>query len=596
MKPFLALITFSSFTAAVAQEAGVELQLETQSLEIGEAVDAQLICTNTGQPEVPQFSVPDGLDLQITNPVPAQFSQVSILNGRRTQKTTYTFSMRLVARKEGTFTIGPTVVVAEGASHQTAPVKVTVRKSETGVQPDNDKLVFVSIEVKPKSLYVTESLDATLVIGIRKVELNGQIVEMGNLLQTVDARASELSIFGSRFSSEGKWLTDSGGQRHEYVIYRSRIEPRAEKVGPMRVGPVFLKVSYPTAVRRGIFGGYEVSRSRKETARADAITVDVKGPPEEGRPEDFTGAIGRFKMTVGVKPTRVEQGRPVTLAISIEGTPVEGVAGPDLTKQAELLSRFDCTTDELTGDLEGDRTKVFRRAIFPRQQGEQTIPPISWSYFDPRSERYVTLTSDPIALIVDPPAAGASVAMWIDEAPQNNHRGELTVLRGGISPNYVDPELVLAQQAFTLPVTWTVGSLVVPPMMYLVVTLTVTHRARLRTDVGFARRRRAKRNANAILSQALNFGEPARQFHGLAEAMTRYLSDRFNLPPGELTPDDARTLLTARGEDGLADPIAGFLAACDAVRYAPGVMGTLSAAQAAEKVREWIDGLESGRR
>src|SRR3972149_1711042 len=111
---------------AVGQDAGVELRLESTTLEVGEAVDAQLICTNTGPPEMPQLSVPAGLDLQITNPAPAQFSQMSIVNGRRSQKTTCTYSLRLTARKAGTYMLGPIPVVADGTTYKTTPVRVTV--------------------------------------------------------------------------------------------------------------------------------------------------------------------------------------------------------------------------------------------------------------------------------------------------------------------------------------------------------------------------------------------------------------------------------------------------------------------------------------
>src|SRR3972149_3764775 len=199
---------------AVGQDAGVELRLESTTLEVGEAVDAQLICTNTGPPEMPQLSVPAGLDLQITNPSPAQFSQLSIVNGRRPHKTTDPYSLRLTARKEGTYTLGPISVVGEASTFQTAPVRITVQKKQVASQPEQDQFVFVRMSVDPRSLYVTQIFTATLVIGIRKVEIDGRVVDMENLLQTVDAGASELSIFGTRFSSSELTMADSAGQRH----------------------------------------------------------------------------------------------------------------------------------------------------------------------------------------------------------------------------------------------------------------------------------------------------------------------------------------------------------------------------------------------
>ena len=577
---------------ASAQDAAVELRLESTTLEIGEAIDAQLICTNTGPPEMPQFSIPAGLELQVLNPIPAQFSQMSIVNGRRSQKTTYTYSMRLTARKEGTYTLGPISVVGETSTFQTAPVRIIVQKQQVASQPEQDQFVFVRMSVEPRSLYVTQSFTATLVIGIRKVEVDGQAVDMENLLQTVDARASELSIFGTRFSSSELSLADSAGQRHPYVLFKSTREVRAEEVGPMPVGPVFLKVNYPTSLRRGFFGGMEVARSRKETARADAITVDVKGPPEQGRPADFTGAIGQFTMQVEVKPTRVEQGRPVTLSMAIQGAPLEGLAGPDLTKQAELASRFDFATDELTGDIE-NRAKMFRRAIFPKQHGEQTVPPIAWSYFDPRVERYVSLMSKPIPLVVDPASPG-SVGMSAGEFEASERNGAvLKVVQGGISPNYVDPGLVLVDMSLRFSTTTQVAALALPPLLCLTLTLTVRHRSRLKMDVRYARRRRARHHAHRLIDHALRNGDPAAQLTALSQAMKGYLADRFCLPPGALTPQDVWTLLSECGIDAAtAGQIAGFLESCDAALYAPGGIGTSSPLQTAASVRGWIEQIE----
>ena len=594
--PLLALAATVASVAwpaeSAAQDAGVELRLESTTLEVGEAVDAQLICTNTGEPQAPQFSVPAGLDLQITNPIPAQFSQTSIINGRRSQKTTYTYSMRLTARKEGIYTLGPISVVGEASTFQTSPVRVTVQRKQVASQSEADQYVFVRMNVEPRSLYVTESFTATLVIGIRKVEIDGRIVDMENLLQTVDARASELSVFGTRFSSSELTMADSTGRRHPYVLFKSAREVRTEEVGPMSVGPVFLKVNYPTALRRGFFGGLEIARSRKETARADAITVDVKGPPEQGRPADFTGAIGQFTMQVDAKPTRVEQGRPITLSIFIQGAPLEGVAGPDLGKQAELASRFDFAADELTGDIE-NRAKVFRRAIFPKQHGEQTVPPITWSYFDPRVEQYVILTSKPIPLIVDPASPGSVVMSSGEQEVSERNGAALKVVHGGISPNYVDPELVLADMSLRLSTPATAAALTAPPLLCLTMTLIVRHRSRLKGDVRYARRRRARRHAQGLIDRALRDGDPARQLTELSHAMTSYLADRFCLPPGAVTPDEVRTQLVTSGTDAAtADRIAGFLENCDAARYAPGSVGTWSPVQTAAEVRDWIARIE----
>ncbi len=587
------LLPFAAVT--MAQQPGVQLKLEAQTLELGESINVQVVCTNTGPPGTPEASVPAGLDLKLISTTPNSNSSVQIINGRRSQRTTYTFLMRLTGLKVGTYTLGPIDVEADDTTYRTQPVRVVVRAGDTMSTPQGDRFIFAEIDAQPRSLYVTETLTARLTIGIRKVEINGRIFEIDLLRKVLDQGRSQFSVFsdGSVKKTE-RWLQDSSGTRHRYEVFHVTKQVRAEQIGDNAVGPVFLKANYPTKIRRGFFGGYEVSSTRRETARAKGVTVEVKAPPEQGRPPDYAGAIGRFSMRVTAKPARVDQGQPVTLAISITGSPLEGIAGPDLTRQPELASRFDYAGEELVGDMEGG-AKVFRRAIFPKQVGEQTIPPLSWCYFDPRDERYVAVTSDPIRITVDPPTATQTTITLLDETESQPQKISLTVLTGGISPNFIQPGAVLADQSFAFTVPW-IASLGLSPFVWLIVSVTTRHRARLRADETFARRRRARREARAGISRALSNGDPARQLHGLAESMTGYLSDRFGLGPGTLTPGEVRTLLTTHGiQESTATAIVDFLQTCDAVLYAPGALGTLSVPQTAAKVAGWIKQIESVR-
>ncbi len=590
LRLLVVLLASACASRVTAQEAGVELQLESNTLEVGEVVDGQLVCTNVGQPQLPAIQAPDGLEIQIVSPNPAQFSQMSIVNGRRSQKVTYTYSLRVVGKKEGVYTIGPIPVAADGRTYQTSPLQVTVQKAAESAQNEGDRLVFVRMTVEPRSLYVTQSFTATLIIGIRKVtDAEGRVVELDNLLEFVDGSGSDTSVFPRRFSSTEQWMTDSSGKRHPYVLHRASKEVRAEQVGPFSVGPVFIKMNYPTAFRRGFFGRLEATRSRKETARAEAIVVDVKGPPEQGRPADFAGAIGQYTLSVEAKPTRVEHGRPVTLSIAIGGEPLEGLAGPDLSRQSELASRFDFATDELTGDVEG-RAKVFRRAVFPKQPGEQTIPPLTWSFFDPKAEAYVSLSSKPIPITVDPRAPGGEPLPSPMELAQSEPNGKpLTVLSGGIAPNYVDPRAVLADQSLGVSAPVAGGFLTIWPLTWAAIALTVRHRRRVTNDTGYARRRRAKSQAFDGIHRALRHEQVSQKLGGLGHALTGFICDRFDLPPGEMTPQEVHAVLTAHRLDStFADEVATFLESCDAVRYAPGIFGALSPEEAAAKTRRWI--------
>ena len=548
-------------------------------------------CVRTSvSPDTPQAGTPDGLELHLLQAAPTVFTQSSWINGRSSKTSTYTYHLQLVAKKEGRYSLGPISVSAGGQTYETEPITITVRKSAASSKPRGDQYVFAQLEVKPTSVYVTESFQATLEIGIRKVIHNGRRVDM-NLLEIIDARRSQLSVFrNSRFNSSSRQLTDSAGKRHDYMIYRATENVRVEEAGDQVVGPIFVKADYPTAFRRSFFSN-TVSQSRRETARADAVTVTVKTPPEDGRPDDFTGAIGTYSLNVSVKPDRVEKGRPVTLTVAIKGAPLDGIAGPALNSHAELASRFDYAKDELLGDMENG-AKVFRRAIFPKQEGEQVIPPITWSFFDAKREQYITLASAPIPLSVDPSSAEPTAITLVDRAAPQVNGTALTVLRGGISANYNDPAVLLADQSFSLTRAW-VALMALPPLAWMIIALAARHRARLRADAGYARRRRAGRVVAKRVAQATRCDDAGGVLEVLSKALSDYLADCFNLPPGEMTPDEARGLLIDHGAaEALAAEVAEFLDTCAGVRYAPSRAREVSAREAAAKVRGWIRRIE----
>ena len=587
----LAIAIPSSF--ASAQTVSVKLIVPTQQLEVGEAVDVKFVCKNTGAPESPKGFVPEGLELKLLNSSPSTKKFTQIINGRRSVDTSYSFAMRLTAKKAGSYTLGPLSVDVNGRIHESNSVTITVRNVETDDRADGERYVFARIEVSKTSLYVTETLTATLTFGIREISIDGRRYDLNMLRDVLDLRSSQLSVFeGGQATRSSRSLPDRSGQRHRYEVFRVVKAIRAEQIGELSVGPVFLKANYPTALRRGWFGSPEISRSRRETARTNSIVVTVLAPPELNRPDSYTGAVGYYALSVSAIPTEVSQGQPVTLTIAIAGNPVEGVAGPDLTRIPELVSRFEFSGEELVGDLEAG-AKVFRRALFPKQAGDQPIPPVEWSYFDPGLERYVTLTSQPIALQVTQREAPTTAIVIPDSPNFDPNTTELRVLMGGISPNYADANAVLANQTFALTTPWLV-SMIAAPLSWLVILGVTTRRRRLREDVSWARQRGARRRALAHIRKALPNSDAAQQQRELASAITGYLSDRFNLSSSTLTPIEVATLLESHGvEAGVCDQIVSFLESCDAAQYAPGTDGEWSGPEAAAELKNWVKHLES---
>ena len=51
----------------------------------------------------------------------------------------------------------------------------------------------------------------------------------------------------------------------------------------------------------------------------EPVKLVIKPLPVIDRPDDFTGAVGKYTMDVLAKPTKVKVGDPITLTINIRG-------------------------------------------------------------------------------------------------------------------------------------------------------------------------------------------------------------------------------------------------------------------------------------
>lgn len=135
----------------------------------------------------------------------------------------------------------------------------------------------------------------------------------------------------------------------------------------------------------------------------NAIPLNVRALPSAGRPSDFSGGVGSFSIKTSVASREVEQGKPINLTITIEGD-----GHPDFVSQPLLPDNGDfkyykaeskshVTTNEV---FRGE--KIFTVPMVVLKNKDVTFPAIQLSYFDPRSERYETVVSQPIALKVTP--------------------------------------------------------------------------------------------------------------------------------------------------------------------------------------------------
>ncbi|WP_428074010.1 BatD family protein [Candidatus Avelusimicrobium aviculae] len=152
-----------------------------------------------------------------------------------------------------------------------------------------------------------------------------------------------------------------------------------------------------------LFGG--LAAEPQQLVKSNPITLNIQATPTAGRPASFYGAVGTdFTLQAQADRTQVEAGESINLTVTVKGP---GNLKPTSDLKIPQINGFrvyDVASDSVTLPLgRGTQsTKTFKTVLVPTASGSYTIPALAWSYFNPKTKRYVTLTTKPISVEVTP--------------------------------------------------------------------------------------------------------------------------------------------------------------------------------------------------
>ncbi len=350
---------------------------------------------------------------------------IAIENGRVSRRTDYNYY--IVPRKEGTFTLPPATVRAGGKTYQTDPVQVTVvaAGSQSRPSPATPGSRFPAMPQFPgmgnlPSLFggrseplgkgdvrVRLSADRDAPYVGEQVVLTFTFERAVNLMGRPDYTDPPAPGFRS-FPVE----TPPGRDRRAelrggrtWVVQERRTLLFPLSAGDQTVGPAAVEFAVDP------FAG----RQRLVT---DTVTLHVKALPAQGRPADFSGGVGHFKLEAALDRKDATVGDTVTLTVTVSGQgnfhDMEAVHAPE----APGFEVFDPeTTDDLhngPAGMAGARRYTF--VLIPRKSGDLQVGKVRLSTFDPDAGRYETAEAGPFPVTVA--AAPSAPATPPDTAAQ----------------------------------------------------------------------------------------------------------------------------------------------------------------------------------
>ncbi|MDA7874869.1 BatD family protein [Rhodopirellula sp.] len=561
-------ILFLCITSHV-DAADVQSSVSTRETYVNLPFTLQIQINNAkdhGKPIIPPV---DGLEI-VPQGRPSRSYRTTIINGRTTQRNTLTYQYSVTATREGTFTIPAVKVVVDGEETETRSVRVVATQSET------DDLMFVEIEGKDDEIYVGEALQLTLKIWVRayrdqkfEVTLNeatmwsliSKQTQWGNFQEAIQEMAENRQRPGGRLTLR----EDTEGQEREYLFYKIDATVYPDRPGQIDGDGVRVILNYPEKLGRtrsplsafgdSFFGGsggfgndmfsgfgsqVSITSVRPIIAETDVEAITVKPIPEQGRPLNYRGAVGQYRIASEATPRTVKAGDPITLNIGIAGQgPMELLRAPPLTEQENLTSDFKVPNEPLAGFVDGTQ-KVFSTTLRPLKQGTKEIPGIEYSFFDPDQEQFVSIKSEPITINVE-----AAELLALD-AIVGKQSGEPVASPATPQPDQQRkvsasefPSNVLSSVARPNPMPLEIIVLFLLPPVCVTTIILLRNRHHLSSFVS-AKRRFTKAMGNATTQQEISLG------------LQQFLKHRYRLPVSPTLQNQTVGVLRASGNSDIA--------------------------------------------
>lgn len=136
--------------------------------------------------------------------------------------------------------------------------------------------------------------------------------------------------------------------------------------------------------------------------RSEPISIMVKPLPVKNKPNDFTGATGRFTIHASIEKNELARNEEGYFDISITGKGNFSQLSAPVIAWPVGMEGFDPlvndSLDKSTAPLTG--SKKFRYAFVAAHAGRYELPAIPFSFYDPDSNRYKTVWSNTVKVNV----------------------------------------------------------------------------------------------------------------------------------------------------------------------------------------------------
>lgn len=568
MKKLLQLYVFIFSITAFAQ-VQFEAKVSKTSLGLNERLRIDFVMNYDGD----NFTPPDFEGFRVVNGPMQQVSQ-SWVNGKSSFNKSYSYF--LLPTRKGTITISQSTIEINGQEYKTSPVKINVtaaidipKNPQDAPQISADDAIHLVAEVSKVNPYINEPITV-----VYKLYFSYNI----GITNWRELDKPKYNDFWSQNIDIKQLQVEDGtynGEKARVVTLRKTVL-YPQKSGKLDIEPLSMDVDLelPTN-RRNMFGQYLTTQASKRVS-AGAKVINVKSLPEDGKPLDFTGAVGNFKFEAKPSKTTLKHGESLELKVVVSGR--GNLKLFDLPKPVvpTALEMYDAVHKEnvatpLTG-MSGSIADNY--TIIPQFKGEYPIKPMRFSYFDLNSKTYKTLVSPEIMIkVLDGPESTEAIAAKNTNNPNKKavsvaSKFEFiklkTILKPMKQPDFFGSSLFYSLMLF--------------PFLCIPVLMIFRSKKEARDgDVLGNRIRRSNKLAKKYLSEAKKQFQNKELFYiAMEKALHNFLKAKLNIETSEMSKDTIRTILLERkASEHTVSEFIRLVENCEFARYAPSASGAI---------------------
>lgn len=582
----LLLLAFtSSGIIAVAQDIKVTAAASHYDVATGDRFKIEFRVNanidNFKPPKISDFRVLSG---------PNQSTSMSWVNGKTSANISYSYI--LMAVKEGSFIIPAAEVIIDGKKYQSNTIEINVSKG-ANVQ-NNPNSNNATVTKNSGDLFIKSSVNKTTVYQGEHLVATYQLFTKINIAANEMVKNADLNGFWSQEINIGQaqWTQEIiNGERWNIATIR-KIVLFPQRSGELEIDPLEMRFITQKRVSGGqsIFDQFFGQVVEEEhIVKSKPIKIKVLPHPTP-KPDGFINAVGQLKMTTEVSANEVKANEAINIKINISGIgnlPLIDNPQINFPKEFEIYDPK-ITDNTKTSNVGVSGSKEYNYLVIPRYQGDFTINPIIFSYFNPSTKKYETIKSNPIVLKINKGDGTENNVTYTAAGKE-----DIKILGEDIRYIHTDtPQFVL--NANNLYNTWKFYSLLLLAPLLFIIAFIIRNKTRAaNSDIARVKSKKAGRLAAKLLSSAkksLAANDKNAFYEATSKALFGYVGDKLNIAVADLTQENIKSSLAAKDvDDNIINSLIETIDLCDMARFAPVPVSEQEVYDKAENIIQQIE-------